>query len=86
MLLFLINKKINTFLKLNYYFSLAGYAPFYHRRQMLMLRLIQEGKYEFRPEQWAQITQEAKDLVIFILLQKAFISILLNLKINRFEV
>ncbi|VDN60582.1 unnamed protein product [Dracunculus medinensis] len=45
------------------YTLLAGYAPFYHRRQMLMLRLIQEGKYEFRPEQWAQITQEAKDLI-----------------------
>lgn len=49
-------------------FRLAGYAPFYHRRQLIMLRMIQEAKYEFRAEQWAQITFEAKDLVGNILL------------------
>lgn len=45
------------------YTLLAGYAPFYHRRQLLMMRMIQEGKYEFRKEQWSTITQEAKDLI-----------------------
>ncbi|CAJ0578749.1 unnamed protein product, partial [Mesorhabditis spiculigera] len=45
------------------YTLLAGYAPFYHRRQLMMIRMIQEGKYEFRPEQWSSITKECIDLV-----------------------
>lgn len=31
---------------------------------MIMLRMIQEAKYEFRPEQWDAISPEAKDLVL----------------------
>ncbi|VDK48986.1 unnamed protein product [Anisakis simplex] len=50
-----------------FYTLLAGYAPFYHRRQLIMLRMIQEAKYEFRAEQWAQITSDAKDLIKHIL-------------------
>ncbi|VDM69747.1 unnamed protein product [Strongylus vulgaris] len=49
------------------YTLLAGYAPFYHRRQLLMMRMIQEGRYEFRAEQWSTITQEAKDVVSFLI-------------------
>ncbi|PAV60068.1 hypothetical protein WR25_19554 [Diploscapter pachys] len=45
------------------YTLLAGYAPFYHRRQLMMMRMIQEGKYEFRKEQWANVTTEAKELI-----------------------
>ncbi|MFH4980756.1 hypothetical protein AB6A40_007465 [Gnathostoma spinigerum] len=45
------------------YTLLAGYAPFYHRRQLIMLRMIQEARYEFRAEQWATITSDAKDLI-----------------------
>ncbi|ETN76334.1 kinase domain protein, partial [Necator americanus] len=45
------------------YTLLAGYAPFYHRRQLIMMRMIQEGRYEFRAEQWSTITQEAKDVI-----------------------
>lgn len=29
----------------------------------MMLRMIQEAKYEFRADQWSQITSDAKDLV-----------------------
>lgn len=50
-----------------FYTLLAGYAPFYHRRQLVMLRMIQEAKYEFRNEQWIHITDEAKDLIKRIL-------------------
>jgi phosphorylase kinase gamma subunit len=55
---------------------LAGYAPFYHRfitfilkyifyhrQQLRMMRLIQEGKYEFAKEAWDSISRDAKDLV-----------------------
>jgi phosphorylase kinase gamma subunit len=45
------------------YTLLAGYAPFFHRQQLRMMRMIQEGKYEFNREQWENITEEAKDLV-----------------------
>lgn len=45
------------------YTLLAGYAPFYHRKQLMMLRIIQQGKYEFRNEQWTNITAEAKNLI-----------------------
>lgn len=49
------------------YTLLAGYAPFYHRRQLVMLRMIQEAKYDFSGEQWVHITQDAKDLIRHIL-------------------
>uniref|UniRef100_A0A1I7ZT76 phosphorylase kinase n=1 Tax=Steinernema glaseri TaxID=37863 RepID=A0A1I7ZT76_9BILA len=45
------------------YTLLAGYAPFYHRRQLMMMRYIQEGKYEFRKGEWEQISDDAKDLI-----------------------
>ncbi|VDK81774.1 unnamed protein product [Litomosoides sigmodontis] len=49
------------------YTLLAGCAPFYHRRQLMMLRMIQEAKYEFRADQWSQITSDAKDLISHLL-------------------
>ncbi|CAL2035081.1 hypothetical protein CAEBREN_20876 [Caenorhabditis brenneri] len=49
------------------YTLLAGYAPFYHRKQLMMLRIIQQGKYEFRSEQWMNITAEAKSLIANLL-------------------
>ncbi|CAJ0941790.1 unnamed protein product, partial [Mesorhabditis belari] len=49
------------------YTFLAGYAPFYHRRQLMMMRLIQEGRFEFRREQWDSITSECKELVSLLL-------------------
>jgi hypothetical protein len=52
---------------------LAGYAPFYHRQQLRMMRLIQEGKYEFGKEVWDSISRDAKDLVRNILKFKATI-------------
>jgi serine/threonine protein kinase len=45
------------------YTLLAGYAPFYHRQQLRMMRMIQEGRYEFNSEEWESISPEAKDLV-----------------------
>lgn len=45
-------------------FRLAGYAPFYHRQQLKMMRMIQEGNFSFPREQWEAVSDEAKDLVI----------------------
>jgi phosphorylase kinase gamma subunit len=45
------------------YTLLAGYAPFYHRQQLRMMRLIQEGRYEFPRQQWDSVSEDAKDLI-----------------------
>lgn len=46
-----------------FYTLLAGYAPFYHRQQLRMMRMIQEGKYDFAKAAWESISRDAKDLV-----------------------
>ena len=45
------------------YTLLVGFPPFWHRKQMIMLRNIMEGKYEFCSPEWDDITEESKDLV-----------------------
>lgn len=35
---------------------LVGSPPFWHRKQMVMLRNIMEGKYSFTSPEWADIT------------------------------
>ncbi|XP_027197350.1 phosphorylase kinase gamma [Dermatophagoides pteronyssinus] len=45
------------------YTLLVGFPPFWHRKQMIMLRNIMEGKYEFCSPEWDDVTEEAKDLI-----------------------
>jgi hypothetical protein len=56
-------------------FRLAGYAPFYHRQQLRMMRMIQEGRFDFPKEQWDTISDEAKDLVCIKTLSLDFLNI-----------
>jgi phosphorylase kinase gamma subunit len=42
---------------------LSGSPPFWHRRQVIMLRQIMEGKYSFSSPEWDDISDSAKDLV-----------------------
>ncbi|XP_075540266.1 phosphorylase kinase gamma isoform X4 [Dermacentor variabilis] len=42
---------------------LVGFPPFWHRKQMVMLRNIMEGKYEFCSPEWDDITEAPKDLI-----------------------
>lgn len=35
---------------------LVGCPPFWHRKQMVMLRNIMEGKYSFTSPEWADIS------------------------------
>ncbi|KAF7993302.1 hypothetical protein HCN44_006362 [Aphidius gifuensis] len=46
---------------------LVGCPPFWHRKQMVMLRNIMEGKYTFTSPEWADITDAPKDLISKIL-------------------
>ena len=45
------------------YTLLCGAPPFWHRKQMQMLRMIMEGNYKFGSPEWDDISQTSKDLV-----------------------
>lgn len=47
------------------YTLLVGFAPFWHRRQMQMIRNITEGKFKFGSPEWDDISELPKDLVSF---------------------
>ncbi|OCT64538.1 hypothetical protein XELAEV_18045637mg [Xenopus laevis] len=42
---------------------LAGSPPFWHRRQMLMLRMIMDGRFQFGSPEWDDRSSTAKDLI-----------------------
>ncbi|CAG2188967.1 PHKG [Mytilus edulis] len=45
------------------YTLLCGAPPFWHRKQMQMLRMIMEAKYSFGTPEWDDISQPPKDLL-----------------------
>lgn len=45
------------------YTLLCGAPPFWHRKQMQMLRMIMQGNYKFGSPEWDDISQTAKDLI-----------------------
>jgi len=45
------------------YTLLVGFPPFWHRKQLMMIRQIMEGKYSFASAEWADISQSPKDLI-----------------------
>lgn len=45
------------------YTLLAGSPPFWHRKQMLMLRMIMSGHYQFGSPEWDDYSDTVKDLV-----------------------
>ncbi|XP_015793171.1 phosphorylase b kinase gamma catalytic chain, liver/testis isoform [Tetranychus urticae] len=45
------------------YTLLVGFPPFWHRKQMIMLRNIMEGRYEFCSPEWDDITDLPKHLI-----------------------
>ena len=44
-----------------------GFPPFWHRKQLVMLRSIMDGKYEFVSPEWDDISEQAKDLVSILI-------------------
>ncbi|XP_064408489.1 phosphorylase b kinase gamma catalytic chain, liver/testis isoform isoform X2 [Latimeria chalumnae] len=46
---------------------LAGSPPFWHHRQMLMLRMIMEGQYQFGSPEWDDRSDTVKDLISHLL-------------------
>uniref|UniRef100_A0A0P5JX96 phosphorylase kinase n=1 Tax=Daphnia magna TaxID=35525 RepID=A0A0P5JX96_9CRUS len=47
---------------------LIGCPPFWHRKQMVMLRNIMEGRYSFTSPEWDDITDAPKDLISKLLI------------------
>ncbi|KAK2174490.1 hypothetical protein NP493_799g05013 [Ridgeia piscesae] len=45
------------------YTLLVGCPPFWHRKQIYMLRAIMEGRYSFYSPEWDDISDTAKDLI-----------------------
>ncbi|CAD5126048.1 DgyrCDS14221 [Dimorphilus gyrociliatus] len=45
------------------YTLLVGCPPFWHRKQMLMLRAIMEGKYNTSTAEWLDLSDTSKDLI-----------------------
>lgn len=54
---------IFIYYSLNYLHRLVGCPPFWHRRQVVMLRSIMEGRYHFHSPEWDDISESAKNLV-----------------------
>uniref|UniRef100_A0A8D8QHQ0 phosphorylase kinase n=1 Tax=Cacopsylla melanoneura TaxID=428564 RepID=A0A8D8QHQ0_9HEMI len=42
---------------------LVGCPPFWHRKQMVMLRSIMEGKYCFSSPEWNDVSEDSKNLI-----------------------
>jgi len=45
------------------YTLLVGCPPFWHRKQMVMIRSIMEGKFSLNSPEWDDITDEPKELI-----------------------
>jgi serine/threonine protein kinase len=45
------------------YILLGGYPPFHDDNQRALFRKIVNGEYEFHPDYWSTVSDEAKDLI-----------------------
>jgi len=45
------------------YTMLVGFPPFWHKKQLMMIRRIMEGKYNFDAHEWKEKSQLSKDLI-----------------------
>ncbi|XP_067866005.1 phosphorylase b kinase gamma catalytic chain, skeletal muscle/heart isoform-like [Heterodontus francisci] len=52
------------------YTLLSGSPPFWHRKQMLMLRMIMDGNYNFDSLEWQDRSDTVKDLISHLLVVK----------------
>jgi hypothetical protein len=70
--------KLIPFINMN---RLSGSPPFWHRRQVIMLRMIMQGRYSFSQQDWDDVSDDSKDLVGFPM--KKIIQIYLIILITR---
>ena len=49
------------------YTLLAGFPPFWHRKQLTMIRQIMEAKFSFASSEWSGVSDTAKQLISLML-------------------
>ena len=49
------------------YTLLAGFPPFWHRKQLTMIRQIMEAKFSFASSEWSGVSETAKQLISLML-------------------
>jgi len=60
------------------YTLLVGFPPFWHRKQLMMVRQIMEAKYSFNSAEWADISKAAKDLISMMLVVEPSLRLNIN--------
>ena len=55
------------------YTMVAGKPPFWHRKQLHMIRLIMDGSYRFGSPEWDEVSDTTKDLVRLYLSSTTYI-------------
>jgi len=70
------------------YTVLVGFPPFWHRKQLLMMRHIMEGRFSLDSSEWKDITEPPKDLInqLLVVEPKRRINIKQALKHAFFEI
>jgi len=70
------------------YTLLVGFPPFWHRKQLMMIRHIMEGRFSFASPDWKDITEPPKDLInqLLVVEPKSRINIQQALKHTFFQV
>merc|ERR1719250_382066 len=64
-------------------FLLAGFPPFWHRKQLMMVRQIMEAKYSFNSAEWADISKAAKDLISKLLVVEPSMRLNINQSLSH---
>jgi len=65
------------------YTLLVGFPPFWHRKQLMMVRQIMEAKYSFNSAEWADITKAAKDLISKLLVVEPSLRLNINQSLSH---
>uniref|UniRef100_A0A4W5PUY3 phosphorylase kinase n=1 Tax=Hucho hucho TaxID=62062 RepID=A0A4W5PUY3_9TELE len=66
------------------YTLLAGSPPFWHRKQMMMLRMILAGNYDFTSPEWDDRSDTIKDLVVKTILLTSWIVSCIHSSVNEY--
>jgi len=65
------------------YTLLVGFPPFWHRKQLMMVRQIMEAKYSFNSAEWADISKAAKDLISKLLVVEPSMRLNINQSLSH---
>lgn len=65
------------------YILLCGYPPFYNENEAILFESIMAGQFEFHSHYWDHISDEAKDLIMYVIFfGQKFLHDLLRIIVN----